>query len=122
MAEPLNMYEFAYVVDGVLSEEKIKDVVRRVGEFVKENGCEIIAVDELGVKRLAYPIKKRNNGYYVFMYINGPGSFIARLERAVEINDQILRFVTLKYDAKMKRHFEKQRSVTAAPVSESESA
>ncbi len=116
MAEPIGMYEFAFIVDGVLSEDKIKDVVGKMSEFVKENGCKVIAVDEMGMKRMAHTIHKRNNGYYVVLYFEGPGSFIGRLERAAEINEQILRYLTLKYDAKMKRAYESRVSGTKAEI------
>lgn len=116
MTEPISMYEFAFIVDGVLSEEKIKDVVGKMTEFVKDNGCTIIAVDEMGMKRMTHTIRKRNNGYYVVLYFEGPGSFIGRLERAAEINEQVIRYLTLKYDAKMKRAYESRISGTRAEI------
>jgi small subunit ribosomal protein S6 len=114
------MYEFAYILDGVLSEEKLKDAVRQMTEFIAQNECNVLAVDEVGMKRLSYPIRKKNNGYYVFTYFEGPGSFIGRLERAAQINDQVLRYLTLRYDAKMRRHFEKQQSTEVVEASSEE--
>lgn len=123
MADQLTMYEFPYIVDGVLSEEQTRDLIDRVTKFITENGGQIIEIDEKGSQRLAYPIKKRKTGYYVIVYMNAPGDLIAKLERAMQINDGILRFMTLKYDAKMKRHYQQQvrdRAQTAAAEAEAE--
>lgn len=123
MAEQLTMYEFPYIIDGVLSEEQTRDLIDRVTKFITENGGQVLEVDEKGSQRLAYPINKRKTGYYVFVYMNAPGDLIPKLERAVKINDGILRFMTLKYDAKMKRHYEKQvRDRAQAAAAEAETA
>lgn len=114
MAERLNTYEFTYIVNAVLSDEQIKDVVARVSGFVTENGGEILEVDEWGSQRLAYPISKKRNGYYVNMYFKAAGDVIQKLERALEINDSILRYLTLRMDAKMLRHFESRKDRAAA--------
>ena len=118
MAIQKNTYELTYIVNSVLSEEQIKDLVDRVTQYVKEGGSEIIDVDVWGSRRLAYPIQKKRNGFYVNMYFRAPGAFIARLERALEIDDNILRYLTLKMDAKMVRHFEEQKQKSAAAAAE----
>ncbi len=122
MAANLNTYEFTYIVNAVLSDEQIKDTVARVSGFITENGGEIIEVDEWGSQRLAYPINKKRNGYYVNMYFRAPGDLVQKLERTLEINDSILRYLTLRMDAKMMRHFEgrKERAADKA-AAESES-
>jgi len=120
MVERLNTYEFTYIVNAVLSDDQIKDVVSRVSGFVTENGGEILEVDEWGSQRLAYPISKKRNGYYVNMYFRAPGDTIQKLERTLEINDSILRYLTLRMDAKMIRHFEGRKERAAARVAAAE--
>lgn len=116
MALPLNTYEFTYIVNAVLSDDQIKEVVSRVTNYVTDNGGEVLEVDEWGSRRLAYPISKKRNGHYVNMYFRAPGELIQKLERVLEINDSILRYLTLRMDAKMLRHFEgrKERAAKAA--------
>lgn len=117
MAADKNAYEFTYIVNAVLSDEQIKAVVERVSKLITENGGEIKEVDEWGSRRLAYPINKKRNGYYVNMYMDAPGEFIVRLERALEIDDDILRYMTLRMDAKMVRNYEQKKTKpTAAPA------
>ena len=119
MAENKRTYEFTYIVNSVLSDEQIKSVVERISKFIQENDGEILSVDEWGARRLAYPINKKRNGYYVNLYMKVPGDFIPRLERSLEIDDDILRYLTLRMDAKMIRHYESS-SKTAAAVAAAE--
>ena len=113
MAENKRTYEFTYIVNSVLSEEQIKSVVERISKFIQENDGEILNVDEWGTRRLAYPINKKRNGYYVNMYMKVPGEFVTRLERSLEIDDDILRYLTLRMDAKMMRHYEQSANPAA---------
>ena len=114
MATNKNTYELTYIVNSVISDEQVKDMVARVTDYVKENGGEIIEVDEWGARRLAYPIQKKRNGYYVNMYFTAPGEIVPRLERALEIDDNILRYLTLRMDPKMIRHYEESKTKRAA--------
>lgn len=109
MALPANTYELTYIVNGVLSDNQMKEVVGRVSRFIDEHGGTILEVDEWGSRRLAYPIRKKRNGYFVNMYFQAPGDIVPRLERSLEIDDDILRYLTLRYDAKMLRHYEEQK-------------
>jgi small subunit ribosomal protein S6 len=109
MALPKHQYELTYVISGVLKSNDIEDLVKRVNSFVEDNDGEIIEVDEWGSQRLAYEIDKKRSGHYVNMYFRAPGAMIAKLERALEIEDNILRYLTLRMDAKMIRHYERQQ-------------
>ena len=115
MAE-LNTYELTYIINSVLNDEQIKEIVAQVNALVEENGGELVEVDEWGSRRLAYPISKRRNGYYVNAYVRLPGEGVVRLERALEITENILRYLTLRMDSKMIRHREKRKSRVAETV------
>ena len=111
-----NTYELTYIVNAALGDDQIKDIVGRVTKFVQEGRGEILEVDEWGNQRLAYPINKKRNGHYVNMYFRADGDLIPKLERALEINDSVLRYLTLRMDAKMLRHFESRKTAAAAAV------
>ncbi len=104
-----NYYEHLFIVNSVLDEEEIKAIVNKHIDFLKENGAEIEETDEWGIKRLAYEIDGKRSGYYVNVYFDAPADLIARHERQLTIDDNILRFITLKYDNKMKQHRELQK-------------
>ena len=116
MAATKNRYEFTYIITPVLSEEQIKDTIKRVNKTVENGGGSIIEVDEWGSQRLAYQINKKRNGYYVNMYFDAPGEIVTKLERAMEIDDNILRYLTLRMDKKMIQHYEQRKRTTPAAV------
>ena len=109
MAQDKNQYELTYVISGVVKQNQVDDIVRKITQFVKDNDGEVLEVDEWGNQRLAYEIDKKRSGYYVNMYFRAPGSLVPQLERQLKINDDVLRFLTLQMDAKMQRHYEKQK-------------
>ena len=110
-----NTYELTYIVNAVLSDKHIRDIIGRVDKFINEHGGEVLETDEWGTRRLAYPINKKRNGYYVNVYFRAGGEMIPRLERALEIEDDIMRYLTLRFDAKMLRHYEARKSESIRP-------
>ena len=99
-------YEMTYILNPVLDDDKFSELVEFVNNLIKENGGEVVDVDEWGSKQLAYPIEKKNSGYYVNLYFEAPKTAIEPIERNLRINDDVMRYLTLKYDAKMKRHYD----------------
>lgn len=93
-------YENLVIVKPTLTEEEIKNTIATVEEFITSNGGEIIARDAMGMKKLAYPIEKNARGYFYVMYYKIAPSAISEIERRFRINEEILRFVTMKYDSK----------------------
>jgi len=102
-------YELTYVISGVVKQNQVDDIVRKVNHLIESNGGDVLEVDEWGNQRLAYEIDRKRSGYYVNMYFQAPGELIQRLERELEINDDVLRYLTLRMDAKMQRHYEKEK-------------
>ncbi|PHM16979.1 MAG: 30S ribosomal protein S6 [Sulfuricurvum sp. PD_MW2] len=93
-------YENLVIVKPTLTEEEIKNTIALVEEVITANGGEIIARDAMGMKKLAYPIEKNARGYFYVMYHKAAPASIAEIERRFRINEEILRFVTMKYDTK----------------------
>lgn len=105
----VNHYELTYIINPVISDDQTKSIVRKVNKYVEENGGSVLEVDEWGNQRLAYRIDKKRNGYYVNMYFKSPGDLTEGLERHLRLEDNVLRWLTLKMDAKMQRHFKKKQ-------------
>ncbi len=104
------MYELTYILTSVLSNEQIAEVVARVNEMIEGAGGTIIEVDEWGTRKLAYPVDKKRNGYYVNLYFEGPGTLIPRIERALTIDDNVLRSLILAMDKSMVAHYQASKS------------
>ena len=122
MAEQKNMYELTYIVNAVLNEEQIKAVVERVAKLITDGKGTILTTNEWGSRRLAYPIRKKRNGYYVNLFFESPGASIVKMERSLEIDDDILRYMTLRLDAKMIRKYEKDKAGMASTPAEAADA
>ncbi len=101
-------YELMYAISGVAQQNQVDDIVRKINQFVESNSGDVLEVDEWGNQRLAYEIDKKRSGYFVNVYFRGPGALVPKVERQLQINDEVLRYLTLRMDAKMQRHYRKQ--------------
>jgi len=102
-------YELTYIVNPVLDEEEYKSVVEKFTKLLTDNDAEVEEVDEWGLRQFAYEMDGKKSGYYVNAYFDAPASAIEKIERAMRIDDNVMRYLTLKYDAKMLRHRELQK-------------
>ncbi len=115
-------YELTYVISGVVKQNQVDDIVRKVNHLIESNDGDVLEVDEWGNQRLAYEIDRKRSGYYVNMYFQAPGELVPRLERELDINDDVLRYLTLRMDAKMQRHYEQRKKRRAQEAAEEEAA
>ena len=111
-----NYYELTYIISPVLEDDEYEGIVEKFTELIRDNGGEIDEVDEWGIRKFEYEMDSKSSGYYVNAYFTAPGELIEKLERSLRIDDQIMRYLTLKYDAKMMRHREQQRKGTVPNV------
>lgn len=92
-------YEVTFIVDPVLSGDEIKSTAKAYEDLLKDNGASIVNVDDMGLKQLAYPIKKRTSGiYYVIEYTTPSGSFLPKMELSLKRDERILRFLNVRLD------------------------
>jgi small subunit ribosomal protein S6 len=83
----------AYIIDSELDEQSISTVEERVQGWIEAAGGTISNIDRWGKRRLAYPIQKRNEGYYYFIQIEMPENAGIVIERDLRLSEQILRFM-----------------------------
>lgn len=123
-------YEVMYIVDPETADEKIAKLNDAVGKLIKKEGGTVVKVDDIGRKKLAYPIEKKEEGYYVLFEIEGSGQEIAELERRMRVNDMIMRYLTVRVDEdrkaadrkreKREKRAEKRASFRPAPPDQPE--
>ncbi len=104
-----NYYELTYILNPVLEDDQYEEIVEKITGLIRDNGGEIDEVDEWGIRKFEYEMDKKSSGYYVNAYFTAPGEMIEKLERTLRIDDHVMRYLTLKYDAKMMRHRDLQR-------------
>ena len=92
-------YEVTFIVDPVLSGDEIKSTAKTYQDMLVKEGGEIVHVEEMGLRQLAYTISKRSSGIYYCMEFAIPeGSMIPRLELALRRDERIMRFLTVRLD------------------------
>jgi small subunit ribosomal protein S6 len=92
-------YELTFIADPVLSNEEIQGIRHTYEEQVKKAGAQIVHVDEMGLRQLAYPINKRNSGvYYSIEFKAENGEAIFPVELALRRDERIMRFLTVALD------------------------
>jgi small subunit ribosomal protein S6 len=106
-------YESTYVINAALEDAEIEAVIKRVNDFITEHGGQIVEENKWGRRRLAYPIKKKYNGFYVYMIVELPVDALKTLERFFVLEDGILRDLTILLDPKL-REFRKVRAEAQA--------
>ena len=119
-------YEVMYIVNPDTADDKIAKLNEAVENLIKKEGGNVVKIDDIGRRRLAYPIEKKNEGYYVLFEIEGTGQEIAELERRMRVNDMIIRFMTVRVDedrksadrVRAKRENRKSRKANFRPTEE----
>ena len=96
-------YEVMYIVKPETDGEKIEKLNDAVGKLIEKEGGEVVRMDDIGIKTLAYPIEKKTEGHYVLFEIQGSGQEIAELERRMRVNDMIMRYITVRVDEDRKK-------------------
>jgi small subunit ribosomal protein S6 len=93
-------YETMFIVKPTLTEEETAAQITAVKERIEKNGGEIVSVDDMGTRNLAYEIEKNKRGYYYVIYFKAPSDAIKELERGFKVNENIIRFIFVKYENK----------------------
>ena len=93
----MRSYEVAYIVDPDVDEEGLDELEGIVKGWIETAGGKIGEIDRWGKRRLAYPINKKNEGFYIFIQAEMPTDAPIAIERDMSLNEQIMRFlVTLQ--------------------------
>ena len=91
-------YENLVIVKPTLTAEEIQNSIKAIEEVITSNGGEIATTNSMGMRKLAYPINKNERGYYHVIYSTIAPSAITEIERRFRLNEELIRFVTIKYD------------------------
>ena len=93
----MNEYESVIIIKPNLDEGEIEGIITEITDLINQNG-EVTKVEKMGVRKLAYEISKCKEGHYVVIYFEADPSIISELERNYRINENIIKFITVKID------------------------
>ena len=94
----MNNYETVFILTPVLSEAQVKETVSKFRDLITSNGGSIINEENWGLKKLAYPIQKKNSGFYTLFQFEADGALIDKLELHYRRDEKVIRFLTFKLD------------------------
>ena len=93
----MNKYESVIIINPNLEDAKIKEVTERFSKLVNEHG-KMEKVEDMGKKKLVYPIAKNTEAFYEVLYFEAESAFVAELERVYRITDEVLKFIVVKVE------------------------
>ena len=96
-------YELMFIVRPDMTEEDLDKLLAMLHSIVPASGGNIVKVDKMGKRRLAYTVKRFHEGIYVLMVVEGGGAVIHELERRLRVTEQVIKFLTVRTDEEQKR-------------------
>jgi small subunit ribosomal protein S6 len=100
----MNEYEVTYILRPSLEESEVDERANAIAEILKSQGGQVMNVERLGRKRLAYEIKDVREGHYVVMQFKSDPAASKELERQLKLHEDVLRALVVRLDAKMLAH------------------
>jgi small subunit ribosomal protein S6 len=96
-------YEIMFIVRPDVEEADIDKLIEGFSANVTNGGGEVKSVEKMGRRRLAYTVRKFNDGFYILLNIAAEGSLITEIERRLRVSEQVIKFITVRMDEEEKR-------------------
>ena len=110
----MRAYEVIFILDPALGDDGLDGAIAAASGVVTKEGGEVVEVQKWGKKRLAYEVKRRREGHYVFLRLQAPVKAVSELERHLNIAEPVLKFLTVLTQVPH-RKFGKARSYAPTP-------
>src|ERR1700743_380870 len=114
-------YEIMFIVRPDVEDAEIDKIVETFSGYVTQGGGTVRSTEKMGRRRLAYTVKKFNDGFYILLIVGAAASAIAEIERRLRVSEQVIKFITVRTDeeekrvAKIKKHREAHVKRSAQP-------
>ena len=92
------LYEHIFLARQDLSQAQVDALAAAATEIVEQNEGKVTKTETWGLKSLAYKIERNRKAHYVMLNIDAPGSVVAELERQTRINEDVIRYLTIRVD------------------------
>ncbi|MBQ4822513.1 30S ribosomal protein S6 [Aquimarina sp. MMG016] len=106
----MNHYETVFILNPVLSEDQIKETVKKYEDILVSNGAKMISKEDWGLKKLAYAIQHKKSGFYHLFEYQVAGEAINPLEVEFRRDERIMRYLTVRLDKHAIAWAEKRRT------------
>ncbi|MDP2161249.1 MAG: 30S ribosomal protein S6 [Flavobacterium sp.] len=109
-----NRYETVFIMTPVLSDDQMKETVKKYMDLLEKKEAIIHHQEHWGLRKLAYPIQKKSSGFYQLIEFEAEGDIITDFEIAFKRDERIIRFLTIKLDKHAIAYTEKKRKTKTA--------
>ncbi len=92
----MEKYETVMILSPDLAEQQINDLITALEQSVNETKGNLIQTDQWGKRKLAYPVKKCEEGFYVLFFYEASGDTVKELERRMRMNENVIKFLTVQ--------------------------
>jgi small subunit ribosomal protein S6 len=99
----MRTYEIMFIVRPDVEEADLDKLIETFSGYVTSGGGEVKAVEKMGRRRLAYTVRKFNDGFYVLFMVATDGNQVGELERRLRVTEQVIKFITVRTDEEDKR-------------------
>jgi small subunit ribosomal protein S6 len=96
-------YEIMFIVRPDMEEADLDKLIEGFSQNITDGGGEVKTVEKMGRRRLAYTVRKFNDGFYILLVVAAPGSIIGEIERRLRVSEPVIKFITVRMDEEEKR-------------------
>ena len=114
----MNCYETVFILTPVLSDEQMKEAVEKFKDVLQQNGAEVVNEEAWGLRKLAYPIRKKSTGFYCLLEFKGEPTIVKKLDVAFRRDERVIRYLTFRLDKYAQEYAVKRRNLRAKKASE----
>lgn len=122
------LYEVMFIVRPDVAEEDLDKLIEGFSSSVTHGGGTVKSAEKMGRRKLAYQVRKFNDGNYVLLTVEANGAVVLELERRLRVTEQVIKFITVRMDeeekrlAKVKALRGTRRKLSAEPAAETAQA
>ena len=114
----LNQYETVFIMTPVLSDDQMKETVKKFENILTSNGAELVHEEDWGLRKFEYPIQKKSSGFYHLFEFKAEGAVVKELELQYRRDERVLRYLTVAMDKHAIAYSEKRRNLKKEPKAE----
>jgi len=105
----MNQYETVFILNPVLSDTQVEETAKKFQDFLTSRGASMVAKENWGLKKLAYPIQNKKSGFYHLFEFTAPAEVITEFEQEFRRDERVMRYLTVKLDKHAVAWAEKRR-------------
>lgn len=94
----MRRYETIFIADPDLGEEDVKGITEKIKGLIETKGGQVEKAEDWGTRKLAYEVKKKSRGHYLYIKFSGKSDLVAELERNLRINEGVIKYQSVQVE------------------------